>query len=68
MKGRECMREVPTDVDGLDPDALLDVSSLGRVADLMGEDLRLAKGVHESGTASARSTYTMDTASAITRG
>ena len=51
------MKGIPTDVDGLDPDALLDVSSLGRVADLMGEDLRLAKGVHESGTASARSTY-----------
>ena len=62
------MREIPTNVDRLDPDALLNVSSLGRVADLMGEDLRLAKGVHESGTASARSTYAMDTASAITRG
>ena len=31
-----------TDVNGLDPDTLLDVSSLGAVADLVREDFGLA--------------------------
>ena len=47
---------VHTDVDGLDPDALFNMSSLGGVADLVGENLGLAKSVHEGGTTSARST------------
>ena len=45
-----------TDIDGLDSDALLDVGSLGGVADLVGEDLGLAKGVHEGGATGTRGT------------
>ena len=47
---RECMR-IRTDVDGLDLDALLLVRSLWAVRDLVLKDFRLAKGVHEGGTA-----------------
>ncbi len=55
-----------TNVDGLDPDALFNVSSLRGVADLVGENLGLAKGVHEGGTTSARSTYAFKLSSALT--
>lgn len=46
-----------TDVGGLDPDALLDVSSLRAVGNLVRQHLGLAKGVHEGGATGTRGTY-----------
>ena len=46
-----------TNVDGLDLYALLEMRGLRAVADLVREHLRLAKRVHESRTARARSTW-----------
>ena len=45
-----------TDVDGLDADALLNVSRLGTVAHLVRQHLGLAQGVHERRAAGARGT------------
>lgn len=55
-KARMCS-PARTDVDRLDPDTLLQVCGLGAVAHFVREDLGLAKGVHERGTASARGTW-----------
>ncbi len=59
---------IHTNVDRLDPDALLDVRSLGVVADLVREHLRLAERVHEGGASSAGSTYTTEIPSVLREG
>lgn len=46
-----------TDVDGLDPDALLDVGGVRIVRDLVSKDFGLAKGVDKSCAASSRGTW-----------
>lgn len=45
-----------TDNDGLDSDALFDMSSVWVIADLVGDDFRLAQRVHKSRASRARST------------
>jgi hypothetical protein len=48
-----------TNGNGLDPDALLDVSRLGLVRDLVGKDFGLAKGVDEGSATGSRSTWVL---------
>lgn len=50
-------RRTHTDVDGLDPDTLLNMRSLRTIADFMLQNLRLAQGVHKGRAAGTRSTY-----------
>jgi len=52
---------VRTDVDGLNPDALLDVSCFRAIRLFVGEDIRFAEGVHEGRASSTRSTCKMET-------
>lgn len=53
-QGRD--RRLLTDIDGLDPDALFDVSSIWVIADLVCDDFRLAKRVDKSRASRARGT------------
>lgn len=47
---------IRTDVDGLDPDALLDVSCFRAIRLLVGEYIRFTESVHEGGASSPGST------------
>lgn len=53
---REAQSGARTDVDGFDPDALLDVRRVRAVRHLVGEDFGLAECVHEGRTSSTRGT------------
>jgi hypothetical protein len=46
-----------TNIDGLDSDALFNMSGLRVVANFVGDDFRLAKGIHERCTSSAGCTF-----------
>lgn len=46
-----------TNVDGLDSNAFFEVGRLRAIRNLVGEHLRLAEGIHESGATSTRGTY-----------
>lgn len=48
--------ELLTNVDGLNPDAFLDVCGVWVVRNFVRQDLGLAKSIHKSRTASSRST------------
>lgn len=46
-----------TDIDGLDPDALFDMSSVWVIANLVCDDFRLAERVHKGRASRSRGTY-----------
>lgn len=50
-------RLILTDVDGLNPDTLFNVSGLGVVGNFVGQDLGFAEGVNEGGATGTRGAY-----------
>lgn len=56
-----------TDVNRLDPDALLNMCSFRAVRDFVGKHLRLTKGVHKRRAASTRGTCIVNTTDRVTR-
>ena len=58
METRKLAGKLRTNIGGFDSDAFLSVRSFGGIANLVRQNLRLAKGIHKGGSTSSRGTYT----------